>query len=205
MANNLLKTVLALGKTAEAAKWAEAEREVIGKIGDLNNESLVSISVHFAQNSQGSNNFWNTIEQGCLRNFNKLNGNDIISLSRVFIGISDKYDASPEFEDKLLTSLNFVSEEYLKRKTRDDPYFLANLNASIERFNNFNATLAEAQNALGPDASVQYEGADGSIQEAKYTKEEIEQAERLQATVSTRVNQEEKAYGRSFWDILSMK
>jgi hypothetical protein len=208
MANNLLKSVLALGKTAEAAKWVEAEREVIGKIGELTNEAIVPISVHFAQNAQGSNNFWSAIEQGCLRNFNNLNGKDIISLSRVFIGISDKYEASPVFEDKLLTSLNYVSQEYKKRKTRDDPYYLAKLNETLDRFDNFNATLTEAQKALGSDASIQYESADGTIQEAKYTREEIEKAERFQENVSSKIKQEklqEKPYGRSFWDVLSMK
>jgi hypothetical protein len=208
MANNLLKSVLALGKTAEAAKWVEAEREVIGRIGELSSESIVPISVHFAQNAQGSNNFWSAIEQGCLRNFNKLNGKDIVNLSRVFIGISDKYEASSDFEDKLLTSLNYVSQEYQRRKTRDDPYYLAKLNESFERFNNFNSTLAEAQKVIGSDAAVQYEDADGTIKEAKYTREEIEQAERFQENVSSTIKQEklqEKPYGRSFWDVLSMK
>lgn len=136
--NKVLQQVLKLGASSASKEWLEVEALVLKSSKNLGKSELIEITTHYADNHQGTENFWKSMSTVVEKQFPSYTADDINCVFHAFAEAGTKYEFSDAFVKKMLEGLKFSTQEFGNMLKEQDPMFEENvfnaLNEEKEKF-----------------------------------------------------------------------
>lgn len=125
--NKVLQQVLKLGTASAAKEWLEVESLVLKHSKNLGKSELIEITTHYADNHQGTENFWKSMSTVVEKQFSSYTADDINCVFHAFAEAGTKYEFSDVFVSNMLRGLKFSTNEFAKMLKEQDPTFEDNV------------------------------------------------------------------------------
>ena len=131
--NQILKKVLTLNKSAPAAKWLEMEGLILPELVQFNKPDFLALTKHYGIHEQGSEAFWQSMQQKTLNHFKEYTANEFIELMESYVYPGTKYPLNTEFNSKMGKGLEWAFSQTLENLNQEEPEYVSKTTNELKK------------------------------------------------------------------------